>query len=87
MCSTQDKVSSSEGGAALDGQYYPREAFVIQKARAAGCVIVGHSNLVNLSDDRADNRPRTLITEQPSTLARATVREAGSLATRTTSLR
>lgn len=45
-------VSTSEGGLALLDQQLGRDAFVVDRARKAGVVIIGHANLAENADHR-----------------------------------
>src|SRR5262249_20155897 len=42
---TADRMSTSAGSLALDGTSAPHDAFLVQRLRAAGCVILGKTNL------------------------------------------
>lgn len=49
---TADKMHTSAGSLALAEHFAPRDAFVVQRLRAAGCVILGKSNMSEWSAAR-----------------------------------
>ena len=50
---TADKMSTSAGSLALEGSIAPRDAFVVERLRAAGAVIIGKTNLSEWANFRS----------------------------------
>jgi amidase len=50
---TADRMSTSAGSLALDGSIAARDAFVVQRLRAAGAVIIGKTNLSEWANFRS----------------------------------
>ena len=50
---TADKMSTSAGSLALEGSIAPRDAFIVERLRAAGAVIIGKTNLSEWANFRS----------------------------------
>lgn len=52
---THDKMTTTAGSLALEGSIAPRDAFIVEKLRAAGAIIVGKANLSEWANFRGDH--------------------------------
>ncbi len=52
---TSDKMQTTAGSLALEGNIAPKDAFIIKKMREAGAVILGKTNLSEWANFRSDN--------------------------------
>lgn len=52
---TADKMQTTAGSLALEGNLAPQDAFIIKKLRTAGAVILGKTNLSEWANFRSDN--------------------------------
>ncbi len=52
---TGDKMQTTAGSLALEGNIAPKDAFIIKKMREAGAVILGKTNLSEWANFRSDN--------------------------------
>jgi len=74
---TGDKMSTSAGSLALDGVRATRDAFLVQRLRAQGAVILGKTNLSEWANIRSDHSTsgwsgRGGLTRNPHALDRST---------------
>ena len=54
---TADRMETTAGSLALEGSIAPRDAFVVERLRAAGAVILGKTNLSEWANFRSTRRP------------------------------
>jgi amidase len=52
---THDKMTTTAGSLALEGSIAPRDAFIVEKLRAAGAIILGKANLSEWANFRGDH--------------------------------
>lgn len=52
---TGDKMQTTAGSLALEGNIAPKDAFIIEKMRAAGAVVLGKTNLSEWANFRSNN--------------------------------
>ena len=52
---TGDKMQTTAGSQALEGNFAPKDAFIIQKMREAGAVVLGKTNLSEWANFRSTN--------------------------------
>ena len=55
---TDDKMETTAGSLALVGSRVPRDAFIVQKLRQAGAIILGKASLSEWSNIRSENGTR-----------------------------
>ncbi|ETV75059.1 hypothetical protein, variant [Aphanomyces astaci] len=84
IATTDDGLTACAGSFAMEGNIAPRDAFLVQKLRAAGAIVLGHANMVEWANWRTltesvDWSARGGITKNPYVLtARTTGSSSGS---------
>ncbi|ETV75060.1 hypothetical protein H257_10659 [Aphanomyces astaci] len=52
IATTDDGLTACAGSFAMEGNIAPRDAFLVQKLRAAGAIVLGHANMVEWANWR-----------------------------------
>ncbi|ETV74262.1 hypothetical protein H257_11196 [Aphanomyces astaci] len=77
IATTGDGLTACAGSFAMEGNIAPRDAFLVQKLRAAGAIVLGHANMVEWANwrsvtDTVDWSARGGITKNPYVLTAPT---------------
>ncbi|KAF0708981.1 hypothetical protein AaE_013024 [Aphanomyces astaci] len=77
IATTGDGLTACAGSFAMEGNIAPRDAFLVQKLRAAGAIVLGHANMVEWANwrsvtDSVDWSARGGITKNPYVLTAPT---------------